>query len=452
MMFSAPRFVVVDDKKEHLDAVLDAFQTLGSPCIGLHFDPATTLEKNHFRGVRCLFLDLHLTGGQLGTDHKGDFARIQTILEDNISERGGPFVLIMWTAHPHLKDELVAYLEKNLDPARPHARPLVVMTLAKETFIDGGTGTVKNAQGLRTEIVNAVSTNPQLSALLGWETDVLAAAAETLASLVCLVPTEQRTSAQFSGALDTMLSRLARESVGLPNVDADHRAAITAALAPILIDRIMNQHVPEATKDLWEKAVTRHADPHLEDASPAEAGQINRMLHLALPAFEKIRATDWGAVAAWPYEWTDDELTKRMGLTIGQMLGGQFLVERKDRGRCTQRLVRIGATCDYAQSRPGPITYLLGFEIPEDAERKKDGKGQAIRLSDAIWTSPVFLTTESTGPVRLHVHVRFALNTLPGACAGWTACYRLREQLLMNLISFESNYGSRPGIVQLPVK
>lgn len=72
MMFSAPRFVVVDDKKEHLDAVLDAFQTLGSPCIGLHFDPATTLEKNHFRGVRCLFLDLHLTGGQLGTDHKGE--------------------------------------------------------------------------------------------------------------------------------------------------------------------------------------------------------------------------------------------------------------------------------------------------------------------------------------------------------------------------------------------
>lgn len=451
-MFSAPRFVVVDDKKEHLDAVLQAFQSLGSPCIGLHFDPATTLEKDHFRGVRCLFLDLHLSGGQLGTDHNGDFARIQTILEDNISERGGPFVLIMWTAHPHLRDDLVAYLEKNLDPDRPHARPLVVMTLAKEKFIDGATGVVKNAKDLQTEVTKAVSANPQLAALLGWEVDVLAAAAETLASLVSLVPVDQRTSADFSGALDAVLSRLARESVGLPNVDADHRAAITGALAPILVDRIMNRDVPQATKDLWKTAVTRHADPQLGDASAKEAGQVNRMLHLALPAFEAVRATDWGAVVTWPFPWTDDEVLARMGLPIAQLLGSQFLVERTDRGRCRARLVRIGAACDYAQSRPGPITYLLGLEIPEDAERKKDGKGQRIRLSDAVWVSPVFLTPESPDPFRLHIHARFSLSLLPAACATWKSSYRLREQLLMHLIAFESDYGSRPGIVQLPVK
>jgi hypothetical protein len=451
-MFSAPRFVVVDDKKEHLDAVLQAFQNLGSPCIGLQFDPAATLQKEHFRGVRCLFLDLHLSGGQLGTDHKGDFARIQTILEDNISERGGPFVLIMWTAHPHLRDELVAYLEKNLDPERPHARPLLVLTLAKENFIDGATGAVKDPKGLQTAVTNAVSANPQLAALLGWEVDVLAAAAETLASLVGLVPVAQRTSADFSGALDAVLSRLARESVGLPNVDADHRAAISGALAPILVDRIMNQDVPQATKDLWKIAVTRHGDPQLGDASAKEAGQVNRMLHLALPAFETVRATDWGAVVAWPLPWSDEELAGRMGLSIGQMLGGQFLVEKNDRGRCRARLVRIGAACDYAQSRPGPITYLLGLEIPEDAARKKDAKGQQIRLSDAIWVSPVFLTPESPDPFRLHVHARFSLSVLPGSCAGWNSSYRLREQLLMHLIAFESDYGSRPGIVQLPVR
>jgi hypothetical protein len=196
--------------------------------------------------------------------------------------------------------------------------------------------------GLQTAVTKAVSANPQLAALLGWEVDVLAAAAETLASLVGLVPVEQRTSADFSGALDAVLSRLARESVGLPNVDADHRAAITGALAPILVDRIMNRDVPQATKDLWKIAVTRHGDPQLGDASAKEAGQVNRMLHLALPAFETVRATDWGAVVAWPLPWSDEELAGRMGLTIGQMLGGQFLVEKNDRGRCRARLVRIG--------------------------------------------------------------------------------------------------------------
>lgn len=54
--------------------------------------------------------------------------------------------------------------------------------------------------------------------------------------------------------------------------------------------------------------------------------------------------------------------------------------------------------------------------------------------------------------MRLHVHARFALSVLPDACDGWAACYRLREQLLMNLIAHESDYGSRPGIAQLRVR
>ena len=95
---------------------------------------------------------------------------------------------------------------------------------------------------------------------------------------------------------------------------------------------------------------------------------------------------------------------------------------------------------------------ILGLEIPEDAARKKDAKGQQIRLSDAIWVSPVFLAPESPDPFRLHVHARFSLSVLPDSCAGWNSSYRLREQLLMHLIAFESDYGSRPGIVQLPVR
>lgn len=158
------------------------------------------------------------------------------------------------------------------------------------------------------------------------------------------------------------------------------------------------------------------------------------------------------AASSCGYTPCSPHLQLRVGLSIGQMLGGQFLVEKNDRGRCRARLVRIGAACDYAQSRPGPITYLLGLEIPEDAARKKDAKGQQIRLSDAIWVSPVFLAPESPDPIRLHVHARFSLSVLPDSCAGWNSSYRLREQLLMHLIAFESDYGSRPGIVQLPVR
>jgi hypothetical protein len=444
VIFSAPRFVVIDDKAEHLVAITQAFQQLGSPCIGIRYNPAEELNPQHFRGVRCLFLDLHLVDGQAGTDQRRHYALIASILEDNISQNGGPFILVIWTEHEHLSDELRDYLDTSLDQAKPYARPLAVMGLAKERFINTGDGTVNQPQALRAAIQERLFSNSQLAALLGWEADVLVAAGDTLAALLNLVPANRRTTPAFSPALDTILSRLARESVGGSNIDVNHRAAITNALAPILADRIMNQDVTAETRALWQRALTQH-NAQLPEASPTEAGQINRMLHLAVPPGETIRPTDWGAVVNWPYPWNDEELTNRLGVSIDQLLGGEFFIETTDRPRCTPVLVRVGAVCDYAQNHTGPLTYLLGIEIPRDAKRK--GK-----LTDAIWKSPVFSIPGGTQISRLHAHIRFPMTLLARACAAWTARYRLREQLLMNLIACTSTYAARPGIVQLPVK
>ena len=58
-MFTPPRFVVIDDKPEHLDAILDVFQELGAPCQGVTYDPEHGLDNRHLAGVRVLFVDLH---------------------------------------------------------------------------------------------------------------------------------------------------------------------------------------------------------------------------------------------------------------------------------------------------------------------------------------------------------------------------------------------------------
>jgi hypothetical protein len=450
VIFAAARFVVVDDKPEHLRAIVQAFQQLGSPCIGIQFDPAGELDPLHFRGVRCLFLDLHLIDARAGTDHRRHYAVIASILERTISSSGGPFVLIIWTEHPHVSAELREYLDVNLDTAKPYARPLAVLTLAKEQFINTGTGAVQAPDELRAAVEAAVTSNPQLAALLGWETDVLVATGDTLASLLNLIPVEQRTFSKFPEALDGLLSRLAIESVGQQHVGIDHRAAVTNALAPILSDRIINQHVSLQTRDLWRRAITRHGHNKLPPLSMTEAGQLNRILHLAVPGAEVIGPTDWGAVVDWPHQWTDAELASRTGLTIAQMLGGELRIESSDRARCTPLLVRIGAACDYAQNRNGPITFLLAFEIPENALRKKDSAGNPVKLPEAVWRSPTIVAPNSVEASRLHVHIRFPIVVLPAACTSWQARYRLREQLLMTLITSSASYTARPGIVQLP--
>lgn len=447
MIFSAPRFVVVDDKQQHLDAITSTLQRLGAPCLGVRYDGTEELNPDHFRGVRCLFMDLHLIDNVVSTDPRRHFGNIAAILEDNISASGGPFILIVWTVHPNLDSELCDYLDERIDTKKPHARPLAVLSLAKGNFINLDDGAITDSEGLRQAVLATVTANSQIAALLGWEADVLVAAGDTLAELLKLIPAAERVSKSYPSALDTILSRLAREAVGRPNVKINHRTAITTALAPILADRVINQAVAPETAELWKQAVTRYNDDSLQDASREEAGCINRMLHVAIPGFETILSTDWGAVVnveegIWS---SDDELRRLFDGSRSELLEEEFKIKAADHGKCRPCLVRVGAACDYAQKRRGPLTYLLGLEIPADLKRSSTALG-------AEWKSPVILLNGDENPFRLHVNVRFSLARPASGCEGWKVRYRLREQLLMLLLSHSNGYTARPGIVQLPTK
>ena len=449
-MFTPPRFVVVDDNEKHLAGILDALQVLGAPGLGLIYDPETGLDGRHLRNVRALFVDLHLIDSAATTDERRHYGIIAGMLENGISPTGGPFVLVVWTEHDHLIEELREYLDASLDPEKNHARPLAVVGLPKTGFIDLDTGASNEgrADALRDAVESAVSGQPQLAALVAWEADAQAAAAATLSTLVDLVPEDARNSTSIADALDEILSRLAQEAVGRPHVADAPRAAVSAALAPILADRIVNQDVPEAALTAWRTAVT-HGDTRLERLDPARAGKVNRMLHVAVPPTETIRSTDWGAVVEFPAAWWDDgEFRRRMGVTRAQFLGDEFKLGRSDRDRCRPRLVRIGAACDHAQNRAGPLPYLFGLEIPRSVQRKKDDTG-AVCIPASEWSSPVLLLDPEAGPFVLAVNTRYWISVGPAEAGGWEPVYRLREQLLMHLITHAGNHLARPGIVQL---
>ena len=443
-MFTPPGFVVVDDNPGHLTAVLDVFQKIGSPCLGITYDPERDLDRRNFEGVRGLFLDLHLTDLAATTDKRRHFAIIAGLLEDNISPAGGPFILVVWTEHEAEVEGLRTYLDEAdaIDSEKPHARPLAIVGLPKGRFINVNTGEplAGKADALRDAVRAAVSEKPQLAALLSWEADVQAAAGATLATLMELVPDDKRNSASFVEGLDQILSRLAREAVGEPHVADDPRAAIMSALAPILADRIVHQRASEAASEVWSKALTWRGR---EGLAPATAGKVNRMLHVAVPPSETIRPSDWGAVVEFPAAWwRDDELPKRFGVTPGQLLEDEYKLKPEDWERCRPRLVRIGAACDYAQNRSGPLTYLFGLEIPVTV--KRSGKPSA-----SVWSSPTLVVEPDDGPFVLAVNARYPLNVVPADAEAWQPVYRIREQLLMHLISHAGSYLARPGIVRL---
>lgn len=444
-MFLPPRYVVVDDNPNHLGAILLAFQRIGAPCLGLTYKPDEDLDSTHFKGVRVLILDLHLND-QTTTSEKQRFAHIAQILEDNISRDGGPFVLVIWTEHARETDRLIAYMN-DTDSLESYARPLAIAGLAKSRFIDLDTGDCQQIEELRQAVVKTITEKPQLAALGSWEKDVAGAIDATLAALTELVPESSRNTDSYPQGVGDVLGRLARAAVGPSNVGADPRAAMAAALAPILADRIINQNGEDAdSQQVWRRAIQASARGAV--ATPVQVGKINRMLHMAVPESESISATDWGAVVEYPYVLEDAELRRKLGVSKGELFGEEFKIGRTDRSKCRVRLVRIGAACDHAQGRRGPIPFLVGVEIPTDVARKKDNSGR-LRVPGSEWSSPLLMTDTTESPFSLVVNGRYSLTVPRDDAEQWTAVYRLREQLLMHLVSHTNSYLSRPGVIQL---
>jgi hypothetical protein len=324
-------------------------------------------------------------------------------------------MLIVWTAYPQHCEDLKQFLNDRLTTARP----IAVLGLEKEKFLNVNSGAITNAAGLRTELVNRITSIPQLSVLLEWETDVLLAAGKTLGSLLTLIPTDKRNTESYSSELDNLLSRLACAAVGPDNVEKDPRAALVQALLPILADRIVNRWSFDGL-EVWKLAITKHGNQTQRGGVDSDKGHLNRMMHLAPVGKETFGPSDWGSIVTFPYSFEDTAMTEHFGMTVKELFE-EFKVKEGDRAKCTPVLIRVGAVCDFAQKHAGPIPYLFGIEVPQNIKQDK--------LSPAIWKSPLF-TDDSSTVYKLQVHIRF------------------REQILMELIAAQAGYISRPGIIR----
>ncbi|MBJ7416803.1 MAG: hypothetical protein JHC88_15355, partial [Niveispirillum sp.] len=496
MMLPAPRFIAIDDKQHHLTGLLGAFQEMGAPCLGIHFT-GDEITADHFRHARVIFMDLHLADTGSGTTDNQHYNTIAGILWDCMRPQCGPFILVLWTEHPEKCSELEKLLDERL-VTNPHCRPLAILPLGKSQFIDLTDGTPKNPKGLLEAVRDAVSQNPQLSALLAWEGRAMDAASATLGALLDLVPADKRSAAACGSEIDRLLSILAIAAVGKTNVGSDPQGAVMHALAPILADRMSHVEIQQAEKQLWVSAVTRVGEKL--EVTAEEAGRVNQMLHLAIPDAETLKSTDRGAVVDLPDEWltatgfksgfgvkpataayefgiedrkfkgtlkwrllqiqtSRDHAQAKIGLqhewltdrdfesgfdvkpaTIAHDMGVEAKKIKKTKRTLKWRLLQIQASCDYAQAKIGLQPYVLALEVPLDMPWKKGER-------DALWCSPVL--SGEAGLYRLVINSRFRFGLSKDKAEQLSVRYRLREQLLSEAVHHVQSHGNRPGIVFL---
>ena len=421
-MFTSPRVIAIDDEEPHLSGLARSLNSHGIACLQIHFTKEQ-IAIHACPDVRVIFADLHLGGGVLGTDPTTDFGVIGNLLEDSIKP-AGPYCIVLWTMYPTHATALLKFLEQRVEGV---TKPFAVVPLAKADYLDGH-GNVISEDALLARITEISTTLPPIGALFDWEKRVLEATGQTVSSILNL-SLKQETDARVQ-AVGRVLGRLAIASVGRGHVDTHRFRAVNEALLPILADRIANLPLAEAENQSWQAAFA--ATDGEEGLTLDEAAKLNRLVHIA--DCGDAGTSERGIVICLPEEWRTHFETM-FGIDEALAATTQFRCKNfvPGEGHIRWILVQCQAACDYAQSRPGPRPWHLGLEMPR-------GNVASSTPPAAVWQSPAL---HIDGQVRhLHVSASFLLAFVPGVVRDAVPIYRLRDQMLNELISHIHRHGA----------
>jgi hypothetical protein len=428
-MLPAPRILAIDDDPKHLEGLARGLNQYGAACLQVHFTGDGDVRACPY--VRVIFADLHLNEGGAGDNDARHFTMIGSLIEQKIVP-AGPYLVVLWTRFADKAGALRDFLEARLQGV---AKPVTVVALDKNLHLDLTNGELKSVTELVGAIESLVRSHAEIAALLNWEERVLGAAAETVSSVVGIAAAVAQPD-QRASELRRLLACLGAEAVGDDHVQRDRFRAVNEALIPILADRVARLKGSPDADELWKTALQ---DQFPGPLSTAEAAKLNRFLHIADSAPGE-KGGERGAVIELPGTYSGGSFTDYFGKAQSETAIDQFActayVDADARFRWV--LVQVQAACDYAQVQPGPLPYFLGLEIEAAALTGKSAPA-------AVWTSPAYEFGATMKVLR--VSARFHVSLSVAVAEQCAQLYRIREQLLNDLIYRHHGYGARPGTI-----
>ena len=344
-MFTSPRVVVIDDKSDHLEALVNGLYEQGLSCLPIHY-PNDASRLKQCPNLRVLFADLHLMAGGDDAVH---FSTIGGLIQEDFKPLG-PYFIMLWTEYPDKAEELMNYLESRLEDV---ATPFDVLALDKSDYYDAQDNL--NSGKLVEDIAAISKSSPQFSVLLDWEDSVLRAAGDTISSVLELAKSladkeEKKTH------VSKLLYNLAVAGVGPHYFENDRFGAVNSALLPVLADRIAFLESNSKT-DVWQAAF----DPgeHKQKIPPLDVAKLNRLVHIAGVSNDS-KGDERGAIIKLPERYHGDQFLKEFGIKEGDAASGEFFCRSFSPGdtRFQWVLVQSQPACDYALNRPGNFALL----------------------------------------------------------------------------------------------
>ena len=435
MILQPARVVVIDNEKQHLDALARAIAELGSACLSFLYKDEYP-GKHLLAGARLIFCDLYLVSDAVTSDKKALYANIASMLQQGISAQHGPYLLIVWSQYGDDLDTLNRYLEH----LQPGQRPFAVVPLDKNEFIDSVTGNIGEDGGLVSAVEQVIESRPGLAGMLDWEELVASGASRTTSTLwdLCL---GVGGNAPDDVLRDT-LGSLARGAAGAKA--SDHPGhSVRESLTPLLADRIATAAMNEGR---WSKAV------RFGGGGPAAPSPVlYTWLHLEIPSV--LPATSRGVASSLPKVWSNrDGFKKRFGFGQSEVLrtcGYRGKSLEIAAAGSSWYLIQINAACDDGDEDPGYLPYCLAALVP--TKQEKQGTLEPLKANDKAKAS-VGRTREvvlvDSKQKWLYLFGRFVMGLEESETADFEPVFRIRPSLLDKLILDIRFNSARLGVVE----
>jgi len=440
-MIPSPRIAVVDDDPASVKAIRESLEKLGTACLPVLVQAGRPSVPNPVRGIRLLFLDIHLvSGGQSGAalyDICGAIAE-QVLAKDN-----GPYVLVIWTSHKDERKALLSHLSAHY-PALP--QPLASLEMAKEDFLQGGGF---DSARLAERIAELLKSQPQANALLHWEDAVDAACGDLISVLMGFISRGEMFLGTANEKLERLLTAIAQRSVGARNVSDDVLAAINEGFVPLLLDRL--SHIPDKNEKLAEKWTAAVTKPDtLVSMDLAESASLNGMHHIASAISGEYKPGMRGAIYELPENYDLSVLIT--GIDPNKLL--DTYIQRKDgtpdglatlKSKIRWCLVGLRAACDQAQQNVGLHRLLLALRIPDPIGVKGFGP---LKHGASHCSMPMLIDGHVSKFV-FNFHYLVTLTESQFNAMKVKSTLRFRENFCGDLENRFAAHASRPGLIDM---
>lgn len=447
--FPTPRVVIVDDKIEEAWPIAEAFSRLDIPTAWYKGTGGDDFPKAPLQGVRLLVLDLVLNPPNFEASWAAG-AVFNTVAPTLIS---GPFVLVLWTAHPDDRSSFERALEKYNAPLPELEKviPLAVIELNKSDFVlpafnqtEGSPSPeaeVKfDASALLGEVQEVLNMFSPFDILFHWESSCAEAATRSVSriSALALNCAEMKTE-QWGHKIGELMDWLAEASGGKIVTQKRESRPYIGALYESLT--MVHDDAIRSLSFTQDGTMLQATDPLQDLGDDTVRAALNSVILTSLEESGEVPGAvihlETVQLAELPFHANAEMKPYRK--FVQSFFGPNYSSIRDVIfDECAPVIIEVSPGCDFAQQKRKRFRFVTGLILPSRFNDSLLNRADFIKIIGPIMYNAAISTLVVDS---LH----FFSTPLDSSLGLPSPLFRLRNHVLVDIQAWLGSHLSRPG-------